>query len=1456
MSKEKSVIPPGSVRRQTSADVPSLYPMSYEQEGIWLVDQIGDGPSSYVEAWAHHLRGAIDVPSVQDALDGIVRRHESLRSRLHMIDGQPLQEIVPPRPVPLARRQVTATGLREAVRTAVSGPVALEQPPLLRATLLELGKEEAVLAVAVHHAAVDGWSLQLLDEEFSELYRAAVGGTTATLPELPLPFRAYAQQQRARHTDGMAYWRKVLADAPLESTFPPDRPRPDMLSRRGAVVDFTVDREITKRLHRLCRELKASPYTVLAAAVTALLSRHSGQQNVVLGAPVSRREGPELESMIACLAEVLPLRQPVRPEEPFRELALGTKQRIRSAVAHRDIPYTRLVSEAGVPRVPSRSSLFQVVLTVDDGPPPGLSLPGVSAQRLYPHAGTAKFDVFFHLTPENGALRGRLEYATDLFSARTAEELTLRFRALLADAVTHPDQTVAQLAMLSQADHDRVVGSWAAGPEPEPDPPVAHEAFRLAAGRTPDATAVLHGEDGWSYAELDAASTALAEQLVAAGHGQSRVAILLERSLGLPLAVLAVLKAGGCCVAVDPGYPAERVALILHDSAAGTVLTTRNLQHLVTGQPAVQTLLLDEAPSTHARATSDDTFPTLPEVTGHDPAYLIYTSGSTGRPKGVVMPHRALAGLISWQQHRTSTTRGSRTAQLAPLSFDVAFQELFATWAGGGTLVLVDEDVRRDPTRLLGFVTEQSIERLFLPFVALQQLADCAAADGWRCASLREVVTAGEQLFITPAVRRFFTQSTSAVLDNQYGPSETHVVTAELLSGDPAAWPERPPIGRPVPGAKILVLDGQLRPVPPGTPGEICIGGTGLALGYHGQPAATAQKFVADPWAAAPARLYRSGDFGRFLPDGRIEFLGRRDEQVKIRGVRVELGEVEAAVKGLPGVADAVVTAGTSQAGDRRLVVHYLSASGTALLAADLRAQLGLRLPSHLIPAHYVPLSALPLTASGKVDRSRLPEPEETGTATQPRRPMSDAERRVATLWCEVLGTNEIGPDEDFFALGGDSLLAVRLLLKVREDWGIRLGLGAMFAAPTIARMATVLTNGAAETAPGTNTDAELAPDIIAQGTGKRATGPARYVFLTGATGFLGSHLLHDLLAHTKAVVYCLVRSPDEESAQQRLRTTLAHFGLWDEAFAQRLIAVPGDLSLERLGLPPTDFDALARQVDAVYHTGACVNLALSYEQLKDTNVRGTAEVLRLAVQHHTVPLHHVSTVGVYANADGRGAIRPDDPLPPDGTLSNGYAQSKWAAEVLLRQARQRGLPVSIYRPTRITGAAVGGLGPTTDYLWLLLKGCVDVGMVPNDTEEIFDLVPVDYVSRAVLELSRQDASGNFHVTSERFLRLTEAAKYLRALGYRISEVPLAKWRQAVEGEPTNAAYPLLTLLPADVGSSGGDTPCVFDAHATRNALADRGIHCPIVDEELFAGYVRAYVRSGFLPPPGQIQGG
>ncbi|WSQ13215.1 amino acid adenylation domain-containing protein [Streptomyces sp. NBC_01231] len=870
---------PGHAHPEPSA---VTYPMSYEQESIWLTDAFGNGTGQYVESWVHRIRGDFSAAAAQQALTGIVRRHESLRSRLHIDGDRAHQEVLPPMPVPLTRRRVSPADLQAAIREVVSRPLPLDRPPLLRACLLEVGEQDAVLAVAVHHAVVDGWALHLLDEEFSDLYRAALTKCAPERPQPPLQFGPWALRQRTSAGPREvvdAYWKPTLTDAPSESTFPLDHPRPEIQSHRGGLVEFSLDADFTRRLRGLGRQFKATPFVVYAAAVTALLAGH-GQQDVVLGTPVSRRDGPELEPMIACLTDVMPLRQNVEPTRSFGELVLRTKETVRSATAHKNVPYTMLVQQTGAPRSRSRLPLFQVVLTVDDAPAPGLSLPGAQAKRLHPHNGTAKFDIFFHLIPVRDGWRGRLEYAEDLFSPATARQLAERLRLLLLDAADDPARAVGDLTVTTAADRS-LLDTWADGPSPTGTPSPAHLAVARSARSAPDLPAVLHGREHLTYAQLDAESDALAAHLLTVAHPGDRVGILLERTVRLPVAVLAVLKAGCCCVPLDAACPAERIAFMLRDSRLGAVLTSRRLQHHITRLPDVAPLVLDEH-----RPTAPHPRPSLPGVRPEDPAYVLYTSGSTGRPKGVVMPHRSLANLVHWQSRRSAP--GATTAQFAPLSFDVAFQELFSTWAARGTLVLVDNEVRRDPARLLALIRTAAVERLFLPYVALQQIAEYAAVDDWHGPSLREVISAGEQLFITPAIRDFFTHRTSASLENQYGPTETHVVTAERLSGDPSAWPDRPGIGRPVPGARIRVLDDRLRLLPPGAVGEICIGGESVATGYLARPDATRQRFVQDPHGPGTGRLYRSGDLGRFRPDGTIEFAGRRDGQVKIRGHRVE----------------------------------------------------------------------------------------------------------------------------------------------------------------------------------------------------------------------------------------------------------------------------------------------------------------------------------------------------------------------------------------------------------------------------------------------------------------------------------------------------------------------------------------------------------------------------------------
>ncbi|RFU83698.1 amino acid adenylation domain-containing protein [Streptomyces triticagri] len=1477
-------------RPTTTPGIPHpVHPMTPEQESIWLNDRLHDGPSRYLENWVHRLRGPLDPGAVEHALTAVVARHEALRSRLTEVAGVPSQVVAPAGPVRVDKRTVLPGELDTAVRAAVARTVPLDEPPLLRATLLEAGPQDHVLAVVAHHAVLDGWCFRLLDLEFSELYSAYVDGREPELPAVPLQFGPYA---RSRATDvhagvhtgvhtrvdgaedpGMAHWRAVLDGAPAESTFPSVRTRPASPSGKGGQVRFRIDGDLHARVRALSRSLRVTPFAILAAALSAVLGRLARQRDVVIGTPVSRRDAPELEPMIACLTDLLPLR--TRVEGTFAELARGTKSAVWDAVAHREVSYGRLVREVAVDRDPARFPLFQVVLTVDDADAPGLDLPGVTGERLYAHNGTAKFDAFVHLVPvdasSGGGFLGLLEYASDLWSGEEAQRLADRFTTLLDDAVRHPEHPVDDLRLLPDAEL-ALLDRWSdGGPVPRPEPPLVHEAFRVRASRTPDAPAVVHGPQTLSYGELDAASDALAGELVARGHAGGRVAVCLPRGTALPTAVLGVLKAGAACVPIDPAYPAARRRLMLADSGA-TALVAASADGS-DAHPGIDVLSPDAAavdgPHTSLGSPAAGRVPVAPE----DLAYVVYTSGSTGRPKGVAMPHRSLAALVDWQSGHSSCGAGSRTLQFAPPSFDVAFQELFATWASGGTLVLVADELRRDPEQLLDLIEDQEVDRLFLPFVALQQLAETATVTGRRC-RVREIVTAGEQLHITPALRTFFGELTAATLENQYGPSETHVVTAHRLGPDAADWPERPPIGRPLPGSRILVLDERQQPVPAGSVGELYVAGVSLADGYPNLPAETASRFTRPPRTAPDAgppqeRRYRTGDLARHLPDGTVEFIGRRDAQVKIRGFRVEPAEVETAVRELPGIADAVVVAtGTP----KRLVAHCTPETPSRKPHPDqpaqpapppppdlprLLARLRARLPAHLVPAALVLTDAFPLTPSGKVDRAALaadPVPATVGAATDaPRhrtRPRTPVEDRIAELWQQTLGSpHRPNVHEDFFDAGGDSLTAARLALALRPVLGARLPLNSLFTAPTVAALAALGDAKRSARVPAV-IDPRLPADITVTGTPEAATDRPRKVLLTGATGFLGAFLLRALLERTDATVHCLVRADGPEHATRRLTETLDRYSLTvDHA---RVEAVPGDLAAPRLGLAPDTYDRLARTVDVIHHCGAAVNLVEPYDRLRAANVDGTAKILRLAAAHRTVPVHHVSTVGVLSGEPAAGAWHATDPLPPVTGLRHGYAQSKWAAESLVEQARARGLPVTVHRPTRVTGDTATGVCPETDFLWLLLRACAETGLAPEPTasgEELaFDLVAVDRAAEALVALAGDPrATGaTFHLAAGRRLTLSTAVDRLRGHGHRIARVPREQWTEALRTNPAGAA--LLGILQGEGGDIGSEGTHRIAPDSTRALLAPAGIDLAGDGPDLFHACVRHLESTGFLP--------
>ncbi len=1049
-------------------------PLSFAQQRLWLVDRLEPGTPVYNMPFALRLRGALDVRVLRASIGELVRRHEALRTVFREAagaGGEPVQVIRAPAPVPLAAVDLrgVAGAEREARRLAGAEalrPFDLARGPLLRCTLLRLGDADHVLCFTLHHIVGDGWSTQVLVREVSALYTAFSRGASSPLPELPVQYADYAVWQRERLGGGVleeqvGYWREALRGAPPLLELPTDRPRDAEQDARGGNRRFALSPATSRGLRALSRRERATLFMTVLAGWQALLGRWAGTDDVVVGTPIAGRTRHEVEGLIGFFVNTLALRADLGGDPTWAGLLGRVRETALGAYAHQEVPFERLVEELVVERSLTHTPLFQVAFALHEDAGRGDPLP-LGELELAPFGGdgtVAMFDLELTVTDGGDALEGSLGYRAALFDADTAARMAGHLEVLLDAMAARPELRLGEVPMLREAERVQVLETWNATGAPYAAGGGLAALFGAQAARTPDAPALVFGERSLTYAELERESGRLAQRLRALGAGpDARVGLCVERSLEMAVGVLATLRAGAAYVPLDPAYPAERLAYMLADSACAVLLTQERLRDTL---PAFggEIVTLD---TPHPPAPS----PTRGEGEHDSPspeslAYVIYTSGSTGRPKGVAMTQRPLLNLLAWQLREWSGRPAARTLQYASVSFDVSFQEMFSTWATGGALVVVPEETRGDMAALARLVERERIERVFLPFVALQHLAEAALEQGIRPAGLRELVTAGEQLRVTGPIRGWLAALPGCELVNQYGPSETHVVSSLKLAGEPAGWPALPGIGAPISNTRLYVLDPSLQPLPPGVPGELYVGGDSLARGYLGRPGMTADRFVPDPFGAGSGgRLYRTGDRARWLAGGGVEFLGRVDQQVKVRGFRIEPGEVEAALESHPAVRQALVHVWEESPGDRRLVGYVVpEPEAGAPDASGLRSFLGERLPEYMLPSAFVVLERLPLTPSGKIDRRGLPAPG-ARRGTPYAAPRVPAEDMLCGIFLDVLGSrraaplDRVGIGDDFFGLGGHSLLATQVISRVREAFGVELPLRALFEAPTVAGLA------------------------------------------------------------------------------------------------------------------------------------------------------------------------------------------------------------------------------------------------------------------------------------------------------------------------------------------------------------------------------------------------------------------
>lgn len=1431
------------------------YDLSHGQKRLWMLDKIEKANGVYNMPGAFIAEGDLNISAMNKAFNSIITRHEVLRTVFKEINGEPKQFIHEEidfhiEEIDLSNDIDPKLKANEIAEKEAMFQFDLSVYPLIRAKLLRLDQNSNILLLNIHHIVCDGLSLEIIEKELFSVYNKLTNNENVTLPQLKLQYKDYAAWHNSMLNSGdmkvhRSYWHDKLSGELEELNLSTDFPRGKFQTYEGSSVYDEWDYELFKEVKEFSAINKGTMFITIIAMLKILLYRFSNNNEIILGAPVSGRCRPDLDDQVGFYVNTIVLRNKINGVIQFKELFQQIKESVVAAHEHQTFPFDLLVNELKPPRKLNRAPFFDVMAVVNVVDTNVQQLHNLKISDFKFESKISKFDMTFEFLVQNDSIKVRLNYNCQLYKPGTVKRLLHHLRILTKSAINNPTIPVNRLAILSRDELQTVIyknNKINLRDKREYNSIVSR--FQKQAQVTPLNVAVISNSRQMTYRELDDKSDNLAYVLKTEYKIgiEDVVGVVMKRSELAIVAIMAIMKAGAVYMPLDTGYPVSRIEFMINDSGC-RLLITENDSLLKTKDLEIDCCVITDYENGKNRFNE-------PCSDIDNLAYIIYTSGSTGKPKGVMVTHRGIINTAYSQIEIFNILENDRVLQFAPETFDASISEVFMALLKGAALVIIDKETIQEPKEFAKYLSDNRVTVATLPPAYLNIL------NYESIKTLRVLVSAGSPVLKSDAM--FYSKYKNFF--NAYGPTEISICATCHKVDPEVAYGNAIPIGESIHNASVYILNSALELAPVGVTGEIYIGGEGVARGYLNNVKLTAEKFIPDPFGNGQ-RLYSTGDLGIRLDDGNIEFTGRIDRQVKIRGCRVEPGEIENALSRCDSIENAIVVCENDSKNDYTITAYYKTDTDK-LSATDIKNYLGEELPGYMMPSLVIKVDTFPLTQSGKIDYKKLALLSADKADDRIVGLLNDNEKIVVEIMKKVLNLKKIDKVDNFFQLGGDSLKAINLAADISDKFKVDIDVKEIFDKPTAFEIAEIISiksgdnvtsedNAANQNRIDFAEETKLDSSICTTARVDESSFQFKSIFLTGATGFLGVHLLSEFLTNSDATIYCLIRSENQNNTLARLKKQMCDCNVWDDNILDRIIPVNGDLGQPLLGMNEHEFDMIAEKVDFILHNGAIVNFLYPYPILKQANVNGTQEVLRLACRKRTKPVCFISTLSVFTSADNKDREYIDEDYEPGLFINDlsGYAQSKLVSEKLVNEARQLGVPTCVIRPGRITGHSVTGLSNIDDLFSTLLISSLKAGIFPDENVSE-DMTPVDFAAKSIIGLSNNKDNFNktFHLFNPEPVEQDALAEWFNSSGYPVERKSSQDWRTGIirymEQNENNKNDTLLHFIKT---ASYKTKNTKIDNRKTIKVLEGMGIRCPRITKTLIEKYLTDFKNRGFL---------